>query len=155
MKTHDVTVGENKFRISLFEDLRDSSRYKNIVVAAAAKAQREARLSERENSGAEELPQDVEQAARDVVALFWALAASAMPVGDYKLIQDACLRVCSLYIGEDALPVMLKNGVIDAAVDAVTLDALILEALQFNLCPFFVAASKRSTNSATSPVSTP
>lgn len=82
-------------------------------------------------------PQDKAEAA---VNALWLVAASRLSEDNYTKIQRYCLLVCSQYIqgGGAAVPIFREDGKFALEQEPAVVNRLILEALQFNIVPFFV-----------------
>lgn len=119
-----------------------ASRIFNLLMSAVMKAQ--AGAGGGGGDGPEE-PEavDREERAKAQVGLMWLLASTALDDDQYAKIQGQCLASCALLDGAATVPVRMADGrwaVKALEYDAPAVNRLVLEALQFNIAPFFLVA---------------
>jgi len=130
------------------------SRILNVLISTSAKqtsSEAPAEEKAQEKSLFDNLPE--EEKANLIIASSWMLIGTNVPEDVYTQIQKNCLKTCSVYISPDAppTPVVMSDGrwaVKEIENDIPTVNQLIIEALQFNLAPFFTASALKSGSAA-------
>jgi hypothetical protein len=154
-KTKEVSIGEYQCRVGKLDAC--SAAWVLGVLMAVVADQRRRQPQAPEQQAPEPPPKDAaarEEMARGVVGALWLTAGSALDRERYRDVQQGCLRVCSARNDGGLFePVVAADGRWsrkDIGDDAPAVHRLILEALQFNLSPFFL--DDASSGAAASPL---
>lgn len=150
MDYKDVEIEGKAFRVGRMT-ATVGARILNVLLSAGAKAQAKETSTPEEKDEAkmafEELSE--EEKANIAISSTWIMVGSSISSEVYSEIQMNCLRVCLLYPQSDSspIPVVMANGkwaTSEIEKDLPVVNQLIIEALQFNLAPFFIARALKS-----------
>lgn len=145
-----VTIGERQFKIGRFRAVV-GARILNVLMSATLRAQTEDKPSD--SAEAKEFTAlSEEEKANISIASMWVLVGATISAELYGEIQKSCLQVCFFMKQEDAsIPIIMSNGrwaVPEIEKDIPTVNELIVQCLQFNLAPFFIASASKAVEAA-------
>ena len=137
-------IGSDQYQVAKMTALTASYIY-GLFVSSMIKLVRET-PAEADSVSSEEPKPDTEAEAAQRVGFLWSMLSGSIDEKTYSSLQQKCLAVCSKQVqaGDSFVysPVLMQNGsgrfaIPELAQDAVAVNRLIVEALQFNIAPFF------------------
>jgi hypothetical protein len=142
--TKDIDLDGAKYRVGRMTAMV-ASRIFNLLMTSSIKASTEAKVIDTSEKSSEMEP--TEENANGMVAFLWISCTNSLDEDQYAKIQNQCLLVCSRYENDSPLPVKMVDGrwaMKDLEKDALTVNRLVTEALQFNISPFFLAGLSKA-----------
>lgn len=146
----NTTISGHEFRIGRMSAMT-GARVLNLLLSAIMQSP----TKEDSKPGAEpELESlSAEEKANNSIAAMWMIVGSMLSEEAYIRVQRAALQVCMFFPVPDSpgIPVLSVNGkwaATEIETDIPTVNQLIVQALQFNLAPFFIESALRSEAAA-------
>ena len=150
--TKDITIGNDRYQLVKMS-AQTASWISNLLVANSLLNARPSTSNE-SSEPSEEMPEmKPEEKAYAAVGSLWLLCGASLAEDVYKRIQNCCLMACRQYDSNGTLlAVLMQDGRFvskDLENDAPTVNRLIMEAMQFNIAPFFIESASPEANPKT------
>ena len=142
--TKNVEIEGARYQLSKMTAMA-ASRIKNLLLAAAVSSPM-AKAAAEQRGAAEQAVAPTPENADGAVVVMWITAGQVLDEGVYSQIQTICLKTVAECVegSEAAIPIMMADGRWankDLERNPTAVDSLIIEALKFNIAPFFSGAA--------------